>query len=270
MIFETACPDRVFKGTIRDKITAGSMREEETKRVLGNRAFPEEEITGRKLVVHVCCAPDATAVIEWLKPLAEKLVCYFYDPNIYPPEEYIKRLHEMRKLAELWQVNMIEGRYFNAPMETVQTDFVISEEELLSRGEFNATPIAPVDELEQALRKMMEGGSYNEVIEKLKAYAGEPEGGKRCAVCFDLRLSRTAGLCKILGFDAFLTTLTISPKKNADQVNLAGEMAGKRVGAKYIWTNFKRREGFKRSVKLSKELGLYRQEYCGCKWSTGK
>jgi len=243
------------------------MREEETRRVLGNRALPEEEIAGKRVVLHVCCAPDATAPVEWLKPLAKKLVCYFYDPNIYPPEEYIRRLKEMRKLAELWQVNTIEGRYFNAPMETAETDFVISEEKLLSGGEFNATPIAPIEELQEALRKMMEGGSYNEVIEALRAYAGEPEGGKRCTLCFDLRLSRTAAICRILGFDAFLTTLTISPKKNADQVNLAGQNAGKRIGARYIWTNFKKREGFKRSVNLSKELALYRQEYCGCKWS---
>ncbi len=243
------------------------MNEEETKRLLGRKPFIEEEFKGNKVLLHVCCAPYATIPINRLLEVAEKLTCYFYDPNIYPPEEYMKRLNEMRRLAEKWCINTIEGKYFNAPTQSVRTDFLVSEDELLNEGEYDAMPLKPVGELENALRSMMEGGSYNEVAEKLMGFASEPEGGLRCSLCIDLRLTRTAGLTKILGYDAFATTLTLSPKKNADQVNLTGECSGRKFGVKYIWTNFKRAEGFKESVRISKELNLYRQKFCGCKYS---
>ncbi len=244
-----------------------AMLEDETRRVLGKRPFLKDEVVGKRVLLHVCCGPDATQPIRWLLPLAEKLVCYFYDPNIYPPEEYLKRLREMRKLAQEWCVDTIEGKYFNAPTETTRTDFVVSEEELLAEKEYDAEPLKPVEELGTALKNLIDGGSYSEIIEKLRPFAGATEGGDRCSLCFDLRLTRTSALTKILGFDAFATTLTISPKKNVDQVNLTGENAGKRFGVRYVWTNFKKHDGFKDSVRISRDMNLYRQEYCGCKWS---
>lgn len=244
--------------------------EVETRRRLGRLPFLREDVEGKSVLLHVCCAPDATVPVKSWSSLAGKLACYFYDPNIYPPEEYLKRVSEMRKLAQSWQIKMIEGKYFNAPVAEVETAFVTSEDRILANKDTDLSPIKLVDELEEALRKMMEGGGYEEVAEKLKPLAGEPEGGARCALCFDLRLARTSALAKILGFSAFATTLTISPKKDADMVNFAGERAGKRFGVDYIWTNFKKAEGFKRSIQLSKELSLYRQSYCGCKWSKGE
>ncbi len=243
------------------------MKEEETRRLLGKLAFREEDVKGKKILLHVCCAPDATTPIKWLAPLAQKLACYFYDPNIYPPDEYLKRLYEMRKLAEKWQVKTIEGKYFNTPIQTVCTDFVVPEHHILQEGYFDTERIKPVNELEEALIRMMEGGSYEDVLVKFRHLADEPEGGARCRLCFDLRLTRTAGLASILGFEAFATTLTISPKKDADMVNCSGDRAGRRFGVSYIWTNFKKHEGFRQSAMFSQQLGMYRQKYCGCKHS---
>ena len=95
----------------------------------------------------------------------------------------------------------------------------------------------------------------------------EPEGGKRCTVCFGLRLRYTAKLAKKNNFDYFSTTLTVSPHKNSDIINKIGEAVGQSVGINYLFADFKKREGYKRSLDLSKEYDLYRQDYCGCLYS---
>ena len=95
----------------------------------------------------------------------------------------------------------------------------------------------------------------------------EPEGGKRCTVCFGLRLRYTAKLAKKNNFDYFSTTLTVSPHKNSDIINKIGEAVGQSVGINYLFADFKKREGYKRSLELSKEYDLYRQDYCGCLYS---
>jgi predicted adenine nucleotide alpha hydrolase (AANH) superfamily ATPase len=187
-----------------------------------NRPFVAREVRGRSVLIHACCAPDSTAVLDWWKPLVKRLAVYFYNPNVYPPKEYERRLDAMRKVAERWAVEIVKGEY--------ETD-------------------AP---------------AFNTALEP---YALEAEGGKRCAVCFELRLRATAQKTHELGFDSFATTLTISPHKNHSLINALGAQAGAEFGVDYIPTNFKRQEGFKRSVKLSRELGLYRQRYCGCRYS---
>ena len=99
------------------------------------------------------------------------------------------------------------------------------------------------------------------------AMAEEPEGGKRCLACFALRLNETAEQARKHGFEYFTTTLSVSPHKNADNVNRAGEEAARRSGVKYLYADFKKKNGYLRSLQLSAEYGLYRQNYCGCKYS---
>ena len=95
----------------------------------------------------------------------------------------------------------------------------------------------------------------------------EVEGGKRCGVCFGIRLKYTAYKAKELGFDYFTTTLTVSPHKNSQLINKIGEKIGNQVGIKYLYSDFKKKEGYKRSIELSKKYDLYRQDYCGCLFS---
>ena len=94
-----------------------------------------------------------------------------------------------------------------------------------------------------------------------------PEGGERCKKCYRLRLSRAAEIAKEKGFDYFTTTLSISPYKNADRLNSIGNEEGVRLGVKYLFSDFKKKNGYKRSCELSEEYGLYRQNYCGCEFS---
>lgn len=112
-----------------------------------------------------------------------------------------------------------------------------------------------------------EGGAFTEAVQGQEY---EPEGGSRCTTCFRLRLNRTAELAKQLGFDYFCTTLTVSPHKDAQRINRLGYEIGERFGVAWLPSDFKKREGYKRSIQLSTEYGLYRQNYCGCLYSKPK
>ena len=119
--------------------------------------------------------------------------------------------------------------------------------------------------------RMLECGYDNEAFEAFApALADAPEGGERCLACFALRLNYTAEQAKKHGFEYFTTTLSVSPHKNADNVNRIGEEAGKRFGVKYLFADFKKKNGYLRSLELSKKYGLYRQDYCGCGYSMQK
>ncbi len=115
-------------------------------------------------------------------------------------------------------------------------------------------------------------GEYNpgDYFNAVKGLEAEPEGGKRCEKCFELRLNSSAQIAKHGGFDCFTTTLTISPLKNAQLLNDIGAAAGKKHGVSWLYSDFKKREGYKRSIVLSKEHNLYRQDYCGCVFSSRK
>lgn len=116
--------------------------------------------------------------------------------------------------------------------------------------------------------KYMDSDYDNETFRQLtKELKDEPEGGKRCIVCFSLRLKETAKRAKENSFDYFTTTLTVSPHKNSELINKLGIEIGERVGVKFLVADFKKREGYKRSIELSKEFDLYRQNYCGCLYS---
>ncbi len=166
-----------------------------------------------KLLLHVCCAPCATAVCERLCEQYD-ITLFFYNPCIEPKEEHDKRLLEVRRLAEHFKIPLIEGIYDN--------------------------------------------DSYREVI---KGNEGEKEGGKRCTICFDQRLKEAA---EIEGFDLVTTTLTISPHKNAPLINEIGKLY---AGDRWLASDFKKKNGYKRSIEMCRELDIYRQNYCGCLFS---
>ncbi|SCP95159.1 epoxyqueuosine reductase QueH [Anaerobium acetethylicum] len=176
-----------------------------------------------RLLLHSCCAPCSSYVLEYLSAYFE-ITVYYYNPNIFPPEEYEKRAAEQREFADrldvLHKISFLEGDY--------DTDLFYAE----TRG-----------------------------LEK------EPEGGERCSRCFELRLRETAKRAREGGFDYFTTTLSISPHKNADQLNEIGKKISEETGIAYLYSDFKKKNGFKRSVELTAQYGMYRQDYCGCVFS---
>ena len=184
-------------------------------------------LDGRRptLLLHSCCGPCSSAVLERLRDHFQITVLY-YNPNIEPEEEYLHRRAEQQRLLSL-----LGSGIAWLPCEYGHDAFAA---------------FAP-------------------------SMADEPEGGKRCLACFALRLSKTAEQAKEHGFEYFTTTLSVSPHKNADNVNRAGEEAAKRTGVKYLYADFKKKNGYLRSLQLSAEYSLYRQNYCGCLYSqTGK
>lgn len=189
----------------------------EMKKIIGT--FGGEKKT---LLLHSCCGPCSTAVIEKLEPFFDLTVFYF-NPNITESEEYNLRLNEqMRFLTEAYggKIKIIDGRYKSV-----------------------------------------------EFFELAKGLEKEPEGGKRCEVCFALRLAETAKIAKEGGYEYFCSTLTVSPHKNAEIINAEGEKQSETFGVKYLPNDFKKENGYKRSVEISTEYGLYRQHYCGCIYS---
>lgn len=176
-----------------------------------------------RILLHSCCAPCSSYVIEYLANYFIVTVLY-YNPNISPFEEYLKRKEEQIKL-----INNINVKY-------------------------------KVDILDCDYDNMI----YENLIKGLE---NEPEKGGRCTICFKLRLSKTAEKAMINNYDYFATTLTLSPYKNAKLINEIGFLLEKEYGVKYLASDFKKRNGYKRSIELSKIYNLYRQDYCGCKYS---
>ena len=174
-----------------------------------------------KILLNVCCAPDATHTINALREAGYEPVTFFYNPNIHPRDEYFKRVEDMKKLAAIKNTKDHE----DVPYDIVEW-FVIC-----------------------------------------KPLANEPERGKRCEVCFRMRMDKTAQKAKETGFEIFATTLTISPHKDTALINRLGKEAAEKYGVKYYESDFKKKDGFKKSIALSKEYGLYRQDYCGCSYS---
>ena len=176
-----------------------------------------------RLLLHSCCAPCSSYVLEYLSPYFE-IVDFFYNPNIGPEEEYRYRAEELRRLIGRMPlqnpVTFVEGRY--------------------DPERFYAETAG----LEQ-----------------------EPEGGERCRKCFRLRLSEAAEEALRRDCAYFTTTLTISPLKNAGVLNEIGKEIAEKTGVAFLPSDFKKRNGFKRSTELSKEYDLYRQSYCGCVFS---
>ena len=182
--------------------------------------------TKQKILLHSCCAPCSTAVIERLKDEFE-IVIFYYNPNIYPEQEYLKRKAEEIKYI----------KHLNETDKSIQISMLDCDYE------------------------------SEKFYDRTKGYENEREGGARCALCFRLRLEETAKKAKELGFDIFGTTLTVSPHKNAELINSIGLGIEKEMGIKFLVSNFKKQNGYKRSIELSKENNLYRQSYCGCEFA---
>lgn len=183
----------------------------------------KSEGTTPTLLLHSCCAPCSSYVIEYLSKYF-KITVFYYNPNISPDNEYRYRADEQKRLIE------------SMPLEN------------------------PVEFLE---------GEYNpaDFFEASKGLENEPEGGARCAKCFNLRLSKTAETAQQGNYDYFTTTLTISPLKNAQLINNIGKELSKKYNVPYLLSDFKKKNGYKRSIVLSNEYNLYRQNYCGCVFS---
>lgn len=176
-----------------------------------------------RLLLHSCCAPCSSAVLEYLSQYMAITVFYF-NPNIFPEEEFLHRIAEQKRLIS----------------------------ELPCKN--------PVQFMEQ-------GWQSERFYFAIKGLENVPEGGDRCFACYRLRLEETAKLAAEKGFDYFTTTLSISPYKNADKLNEIGEELAEKYGVKHLPSDFKKRDGYKRSIELSAEYGLYRQDYCGCVFS---
>ncbi|MDY3030688.1 MAG: epoxyqueuosine reductase QueH [Clostridia bacterium] len=191
--------------------------EKETEKLNGRRA---------KLLLHSCCGPCSTYVLEYLSTYFDITVLY-YNPNIYPEEEFFKRREEQERLI---------GQMFpHGDVKFIGCDY--------DSGDF-----------------------YSAV----KGLEHEPEGGERCFKCYRLRLEETAKRAALGGFEYFTTTLSISPHKNAQKLNETGGELAEKYGIKYLYSDFKKKNGYKRSCELSAEYGIYRQNYCGCVYSVEK
>lgn len=181
----------------------------------------DEEV--KTLLLHSCCAPCSSYVLKYLSEYF-KITLLYFNPNIFPQEEYFKRVEEQKRLINELPVRntieFLEGRY-----------------------------------------------EPQEFFDAVKGLEAEPEGGKRCMVCYEMRLREAAIYAAREGFDYFTTTLSISPLKNADKINEIGTRLGDEYGVKHLPSDFKKKEGYKQSVELSKEYNLYRQDFCGCIYS---
>ncbi|AEA33553.1 ribonuclease HII [Hippea maritima] len=172
-----------------------------------------------RLLLHACCAPCATSVIERLKANYDVEV-FFYNPNIHPKREYEVRLKEIERLCQYHKIKLHVGKY-----------------------------------------------NPKRWIDRVKMYKNESEGGKRCILCYADRMKESVRLASELGFDYFTTTLSVSPLKSWEKIKTIGEALAAKYNIAFEDTDFKKKDGFKRSVELSKEFGFYRQTYCGCVYS---
>ena len=203
------------------------------------KLMTDETLRGATLFLHSCCAPCSSAVLERLRAFF-RITVFYYNPNIAPESEYLFRKDEQKRL--------IEAMNNNAGTEVVATTDIATD---------NLYHIEMVDaDYEPAL-----------FYEACKGLEKEPEGGARCKECFELRLSKTVAEALKHGADFVTTTLTISPLKNAQLLNEIGEALCEGTDVKWLPSDFKKKEGYKRSIELSEEFGLYRQNYCGCAFS---
>lgn len=197
--------------------------QKETEAVLARHAAAGETPT---LLLHSCCAPCSSYVLEYLSQYLSVTV-FYYNPNIYPDEEYAHRVKEqqefIRRFPARHPISFVEGRY--------------------------------------------EKERFYETVRGMEQL---PEGGARCFACYELRLREAAKEARARGMDYFCTTLSISPLKNAEKLNAIGEQLAAEYGVRYLPSDFKKKNGYKRSIELSREYGMYRQDYCGCVFSVRK
>ena len=195
------------------------------------------------LLLHSCCAPCSSHVMEYLREYFD-LTVFYYNPNITVSEEYEKRLAEEKRLI----------KEYNRQVETM---------------DFSGMHSTAAARRIRILEAPYDPENWFSAVQGLEEC---PEGGDRCTVCFEMRLraaaKAAAGIGHSLGaFDFFTTTLTISPLKNAQKLNEIGQRMAEEYGVRWLPSDFKKKNGYKRSIELSRQFGLYRQNYCGCVFS---
>lgn len=178
--------------------------------------------TRPRLLLHACCGPCASSVLEYLTPYFD-ITVFYYNPNIMPNEEFIRRENALKDVI---------SHFDNVRLITPKQD-------------------------------------ADEFLSLVKGYENTPEGGERCTVCFDLRLEKCARYIKEHEgeFDFFATTLTVSPHKDATLINEIGNNIAQKYSVNYLSSNFKKRDGYLRSIQLCRQWGIYRQAFCGCAFS---
>lgn len=193
--------------------------------IILNKELEKIEKSEKKpsLLLHACCAPCSSYVLEYLNGFFD-ITLFYYNPNISPETEYKKRVAELSRLIG---------------------EMPLKRAVKLTEGEYAPERFAEI----------------------AKGLENIPEGGERCFKCYELRLSRAAQEAKAGGFDYFTTTLSVSPHKNAEKLNSIGGALSEEFGVPYLFSDFKKRNGYKRSCELSALYGLYRQNYCGCVYS---
>lgn len=186
-----------------------------------NNILIENNLHPPSLLLHSCCAPCSSYVLEYLAQYF-KITVFYYNPNIFPETEYLRRKDE--------QISLIDKMLFKNKVDFIDADY--------------------------------DRSIFCNLIQGLEQ---QPEGSERCFKCYRLRMNKTAENAKLLHFDYFTTTLSISPHKNAQKLNEIGADLESLYHVKYLYADFKKKNGYKRSIELSNQYGLYRQDYCGCK-----
>lgn len=199
------------------------MKQNYQKRLEETIRLHQEKNSVPTLLLHSCCAPCSSYCLEYLSEYF-KITVFYYNPNIYPEEEYGKRVEEQRRF--------IEGLPVKHPISFVEGAYEKERFYQMAKG-----------------------------LEDVK------EGGERCFLCYELRLRESAKLAEQMEMDYFTTTLSISPLKNSEKLNEIGECLAKEYDVSYLSSDFKKKNGYQRSVELSEQYGMYRQNYCGCIFS---
>ncbi|MCK5510421.1 epoxyqueuosine reductase QueH [Candidatus Parcubacteria bacterium] len=171
------------------------------------------------ILLHICCVGCGAYVSDFLKTNFE-VVLYFFNPNIFPKEEYDVRLKETERIANKFSLKLIIGDY-----------------------------------------------NHENWLNKIKGHEADSERGKRCRICYQHRLEVTACLAKEKNIKYFTSTLSVSPHKDANAIKTIGKKLEEKYNLKFLDNDFKKNNGFKKAVKFSKDLNLYRQNYCGCEFS---
>jgi len=178
----------------------------------------------KRMLLHACCAPCASHVLEELMPEYD-VTLFYYNPNISPIDEYMKRGEALQtlltKMGTISFVSALKSDYDDAEV----------------------------------------------VKNALMPYCDDAEGGQRCHVCYELRLKETVKQASVGGYDIFTTTLSVSPHKKATVINEIGKKLSSEFDVPYLEADFKKKDGYKRSVEISRQHDIYRQNYCGCDWS---
>jgi epoxyqueuosine reductase len=233
-----------------------------------------------KLLIHICCAGCGAYIAKALKEEYDTTL-FFYNPNIFPQKEHDFRLKEARGVAERLSLNLITVSaimtgsalsecfiLFEQGRKGEEFSFISPENSSFVKGEnykFCKLPFKKFGLV--SIREKNANYGHDKWLDAVRGFELDPERGARCGICYQYRLEETAYFAKKNGFEIFSSTLTISPHKDAKKIFEIGHALEEKCGVKFLDRDFKKQDGFKKSTAMSKDLGLYRQNYCGCEFS---